>query len=188
MAFCSLSYTDPIVGTNAPDSAFGACSIGSRSPWPQAFAPPTPRLLAQTCSPTSSLLCRSLTSPVRASLASAPRLPNAGRLTCVNAASREISRLPYKALTDMPVSRTTLDCTGTRESAPLHAVFRRMKSVNVQIQGSFAAQWLAYRHPCQRFALRIQPWRRLGLFQIAVLATVETANKILCAQPILFGV
>jgi hypothetical protein len=31
----------------------------------------------------------------------------------------------------------------------------KTKCVNVQVQGSFAAGWLAYRHPCQRFALHL---------------------------------
>src|SRR5215831_6853052 len=52
---------------------------GAHSPWPPPFAPPTPRRIAPLCSPASQLLWRGPTSRVRASSASAPHLPDAGR-------------------------------------------------------------------------------------------------------------
>src|SRR6266511_4229531 len=74
----------PISGT-AP----GACFAGPLSPRPPPFAPPAPPRLAPPrtapqrgaplCSPASQLLWRSATSRVRASSATAPRLPDADR-------------------------------------------------------------------------------------------------------------
>src|SRR6202035_2469372 len=63
-----------------PGPAPGACFAGSHSPWPPPFAPPAPRPVARLCSSASQLLWRSLTSQVRSSLATAPRLPNADQM------------------------------------------------------------------------------------------------------------
>src|SRR5467141_2118333 len=53
-----------------------ACFAGSHSPRPPPLAPPTPQPVARLC---SQLLLRSLTSHVRSSSATAPRLPDAGQ-------------------------------------------------------------------------------------------------------------
>src|SRR5215207_381858 len=67
----------PAPGTRFPGPEPGACGPVPRSPRPPPFAPPTPQTVARRCSPASQLLWRSLTSPVRASSATAPRLPDA---------------------------------------------------------------------------------------------------------------
>ena len=41
---------------------------------------------------------------------------------------------------------------GARAIAPAHVAFRVIKHVGLQIEIFFAAQWLAYALPCQRFA------------------------------------
>jgi len=58
-----------------------ACVTFPCSPWSRPLAPPTPPLLSQQqfCSQASQLLWPSLTSRVRASSATAPRLPDAGQ-------------------------------------------------------------------------------------------------------------
>ena len=58
-----------------------ACVTIPCSPWSRPLAPPTPPLLSQQqfCSQASQLLWPSLTSRVRASSATAPRLPDAGQ-------------------------------------------------------------------------------------------------------------
>ena len=65
--------------TRFPGTVSGTCGIGSRSPWPPPFAPPPPQPITQLCSAASQLLWQSLTSPNRASVATAPRLPTADR-------------------------------------------------------------------------------------------------------------
>lgn len=52
----------------------------------------------------------------------------------------------------MPGSPTTPGQPSTRNSAPGHVAFRRMKNVGTRNYALFAAQWLAYVYPCQRFA------------------------------------
>ena len=51
----------------------------------------------------------------------------------------------------MPGSKTTPGCGGTRVVAPTHIAFRKINIVGTRIDNVFAAQWLAYAHPCQRF-------------------------------------
>lgn len=51
----------------------------------------------------------------------------------------------------MPGSQTTRDQTGTRASAPACVAFCYFESIGVP-DLVFAAQWLAYARPCQRFA------------------------------------
>ena len=65
---------------------------------PPPFAPPTPRPVAQSCSPASQLLRRGLTSHVRASSATAPRLPDAGQDGLPLLAGRGISQVPTRSL------------------------------------------------------------------------------------------
>ena len=52
----------------------------------------------------------------------------------------------------MPGSTTTPGRPGTRVGAPLRVAFRDLKRVGTQRYTCFAAQWLAYALPCQRFA------------------------------------
>src|SRR3954452_7032757 len=72
-----LVARDPAPVTRFPGSAPGPCFAGSRSSRSPPFAPPTPPPVARLCSLVSSLLRRSQTSRVRASSATAPRLPDA---------------------------------------------------------------------------------------------------------------
>jgi hypothetical protein len=58
-------------------------------------------------------------------------------------ADHEISRFPRKERAHMPVSKTTPGRLGAR-------VMRN--DVGTRDEGTFAAQWLAYALPCQRFA------------------------------------
>src|SRR5215467_13136106 len=66
-------------GSRVSGSGSGACFAGPRFPWPLPLAPPPPQPAAQLCSAASQLLWQSLTSPNRASVATAPRLPTADR-------------------------------------------------------------------------------------------------------------
>ena len=52
----------------------------------------------------------------------------------------------------MPVSKTTPGRLGARVIAPIRAAFRHRNDAGSQDEGTFAAQWLAYALPCQRFA------------------------------------
>jgi hypothetical protein len=52
----------------------------------------------------------------------------------------------------MPESQTTRDQAGTRASAPACVAFCYFESISVPDFEIFAAQWLAYARPCQRFA------------------------------------
>src|SRR5215472_2071059 len=74
-----LAVCVPAPVTRSPGSASGTCFAGPHSPWSPPFAPPTPRRIAPLCSPASQLLWRGPTSRVRASSATAPHLPDAGR-------------------------------------------------------------------------------------------------------------
>ena len=67
-------------------------------------------------------------------------------------ANREISRFPSKERAHMPVSKTTPGRLGARVIAPIRVAFRHRNDVGTQDEGTFAAQWLAYALPCQRFA------------------------------------
>ena len=67
-------------------------------------------------------------------------------------ADHEISRFPSKERPHMPVSTTTPGRLGARIIAPIRVAFRQRNDVGTQDEGTFAAQWLAYALPCQRFA------------------------------------
>src|SRR6266540_6840030 len=67
-------------------------------------------------------------------------------------ADHEISRFPSKERAHMPVSKTTPGRLGARVIAPIRVAFRHRNDVGTQDEGTFAAQWLAYALPCQRFA------------------------------------
>jgi hypothetical protein len=43
-------------------------------------------------------------------------------------------------------------CKLARVIAPIRVAFRQRNDVGTQDEGTFAAQWLAYALPCQRFA------------------------------------
>src|SRR5208283_809353 len=68
------------------------------------------------------------------------------------AAKVEVSRFPVEERTYMPGSSTTQDRICARVDAHPRFAFRCDNDVGVPID-SFAAQWLAYTHPCRRFAL-----------------------------------
>ncbi len=63
----------------------------------------------------------------------------------------EVSRFPVEERTHMPGSSTTQDRICARVGAHPRFAFRCDNGVGVPID-SFAAQWLAYTHPCRRFA------------------------------------
>src|ERR1700686_188423 len=97
-------------------------------------------------------LWRGQTSPDRTSSATAPRLPDTDQCTHVALADHEISRFPSKERPHMPVSKTTPGRLGARVIAPIRVAFRHRNDVGTRDEGPFAAQWLAYALPCQRFA------------------------------------
>ena len=66
-------------GSRASGSESGACFADLRFPWPLPLAPPPPPPAARLCSAASQLLWQGLTSPDRASAATAPHLPAADR-------------------------------------------------------------------------------------------------------------
>jgi hypothetical protein len=51
----------------------------------------------------------------------------------------------------MPGSQTTWGRAGARAHAPAHVAFCLFESISTP-EAIFAAQWLAYALPCQRFA------------------------------------
>jgi hypothetical protein len=72
--------------------------------------------------------------------------------THVALADHEISRFPIKERAHMSVSKTTPGRLGARVIAPIRVAFRQRNDVGTGDEGTFAAQWLAYALPCQRFA------------------------------------
>ncbi len=64
----------------------------------------------------------------------------------------EISRFPGKKRTDMPGSQTSQGQGRARNIALPRIAFRQCKDVDTLNTNAFAAQWLAYPPPCQRFA------------------------------------
>src|SRR4029077_19044389 len=99
------------------------------------------------------LLWRGPTSPPRASLASARAFPMRTRRQ-LPVATAEISRFPRKARAHMPGSQTARGRAAARAGAPVRVAFRRLEGVGTPEQ-TFAAQWLAYALPCQRFDARL---------------------------------
>src|ERR1700738_5348923 len=67
-------------------------------------------------------------------------------------AGHGVARFPSKERGHMPVSKTTPGRLGARVIAPIRVAFRHRNDVGTQDEGTFAAQWLAYAPPCQRFA------------------------------------
>ena len=80
------------------------------------------------------------------------RLPDADQIGNVPVVGRGVSRFPRKERLHMPVSSTTPDRLSARDIAPIRIAFRQQNNVGAREEGSFAAQWLAYALPCQRFA------------------------------------
>src|SRR3954451_2394723 len=122
----------PAPVTRLPGPEPGACGPGPRSPRPPPFAPPTPRTVARRCSPASPLLWRGLTSPVRASSATAPRLPDADQTARGPVVGREISRFPCPERARMPGSLTTPDRPGARAGALDRMALRFGNSVGIR--------------------------------------------------------
>src|SRR5262249_7392627 len=92
---------------------------------------------------------RSLTSHVRSSSATAPRLPDAGQSGAPQLARLGISRLPSKELLHMPGSSTTPGRSDLAMVRPKRVAFRARNSVGTRGL-AFAAQWLAYALPYRR--------------------------------------
>ena len=55
----------------------------------------------------------------------------------------------------MPGSTTTPDRLGACNIVPSRVAFRQQNDVGTRDEGTFAAQWLAYALPCQRFAVAL---------------------------------
>ena len=96
-----------------------------------------------------------LTPHLRASSATAPRLPDADQTGNVPVVGRGVSRFPRKERPHMPVSTTTPGRLGARAIAPIRFAFRQRNNVGTRDEGTFAAQWLACALPCQRFAVAL---------------------------------
>src|SRR5271169_2840168 len=145
-----LAVCAPAPVTRFPGPAPGACFADSHSPWPPPFAPPAPQPVARLCSSASQLLWRSLTSQLRSSLATAPRLPNADQMaqcrwpdlgppgsrprsfdTCQVLRPRRVDQA--LAITRLAVLPSAFET----ESAPRNSYF--------------GAQWLACALPYRRF-------------------------------------
>src|SRR5215472_147074 len=134
----------------APRPGMTSLLAGSHSPRPPHLAPPTPQPVARLCSSASQLLLRSLTSHVRSSSATTPRLPDAGQSGAPRSARRGISRFPSKELLHMPGSSTTPGRSDLAMVRPKRVAFRVRNSVGTRGL-AFAAQWLAYALPYRRF-------------------------------------
>src|SRR6516165_8243280 len=143
----------PAPGTRFPGPAPGACFADSRSPRPRPLAPPTPLPVVWRCSSASLLLWPGLTSRVRTSAATAPRLPAADQHRFASLAEHETSRFPSKERLHMPGSPTTPGRPGTRARAPVRVAFRDLKRVGTQGSTSFAAE----RYSARSADMRLQP-------------------------------
>jgi hypothetical protein len=133
-----------------PGSVSGTCRAGSRFPRPRPFAPPAPRRLAPARSSVSTLLWAGLTSPGRASSATAQEPSRCGPLVRPLAANPKTSRFPIEVRAYMLGSPTARDRRGTRADAPRRIAFRSLNGVGIPID-PFAAQYPACTFPCQRF-------------------------------------
>jgi len=146
-----LAVRAPGRETRSPGPVSGAFRPGSRSPWPLPFAPPTPPPLARVCSPASPLLWQGLTSPARASPASARRLPDADQTASGRWSS---GRSPGSR------TRSVRTCQGLRPRRAGRVLAITPTSVSPSAGQTasalrtipFAARWLACTIPCRRFA------------------------------------
>ena len=141
------------LGHSLAGAESGPCFASPHCSRSHRFPPSTPPRASPCCSPTSSVLPVSLTSPARTSSASALRLPDAGR-RCIPPppVKLEISRFPRKERACMPGSPTTPGRPRACDSARRRLAFRYTDSVGTRNQFSFAARWLACTYPCRRFA------------------------------------
>jgi hypothetical protein len=55
----------------------------------------------------------------------------------------------------MPGSFDDAELPGTRGIAPEHIAFCRLEGIGAPKWKSYAAQWLAYAYPCQRFTFSL---------------------------------
>src|SRR5579862_3086886 len=145
------SVRGPARGTRSPGSVSGACRPVPRSPRPPPLAPSAPHPLARACSPASQLLRQGLTSPARASPASAHRLPDADHTATGLWSS---GRSPGSR------ARSVRTCQGLRPRGAGRLLALTQATVwpsasqtaSALRSKAFAAQWLAYTIPCRRFA------------------------------------
>src|SRR5436853_7792973 len=121
-------------------------------PSASALGSPAPQRIAPPCSSASQLLWRSLTPHVRASSATAPRLPDADQASNAPVVGRGVSRFPRKEHACVPGSSTTPGRPSACVGALGHIAFHYTDSVGTRNQFSIAAQWLACTFPCRRFA------------------------------------
>ncbi len=133
-----------------PSPVSGACFALPRSSWSPPLAPPAPQRARPPCSSVSPLLWRSVTSHDRASSATAPHLSDTDH-----------SSTPFTRVVGRREISRVRTCQGLRPrrvfealatNAPLRFAFRIENCVCTRDVASFAALWLAYALPCQRFA------------------------------------
>jgi len=147
------TYAGLRLGHSLSGAESGPCVASPHSSRSHCFPPSTPQRATPFCSPISSVLPVSLTSPARASSASAWRLPDAGRQRIPPPVVKlEISRSPRKERACMPGSTTTPGRPRACDCARRRVAFRYTDSVGTRYQSSFAAPWLACTYPCRRFA------------------------------------
>ena len=65
--------------------------------------------------------------------------------------------VPEQETARMPGSNDDAEPTGARDRAPGRVAFCRLEGIGTPDGKSFAAQWLAYAYPCQRFASASRP-------------------------------
>src|SRR6202022_1522794 len=148
-----LAVCAPAPVTRFPGTVPGPCFADSHSPRPPPLAPLTPQPVARLCSLASRLYGGGRLLIIvhhRLRLLAFPTRASAARMLVL--ADHEISRFPNKERAHMPVSKTTPGRLGARVIAPIRGAFRHRNDVGTQDEGTFAAQWLAYALPCQRFA------------------------------------
>lgn len=110
----------------------------------------TPPPLARSCSPASTLLWRGQTSWARSSPDCGLTFPMRTGVPPINP---KISRFPRKERVHMPGSQTTPGRRDARDVRIPPCCLPRQRSCRRPEQKIvFAAQWLAYAYPCQRFA------------------------------------
>jgi hypothetical protein len=101
-------------------------------PSASALGSPAPQRIDPPCSSASQLLWRSLTPRLRASSATAPRLPHAGQTGNAPVARRGVSRFPRKERPHMPVSTPTPGRLAARDIAPIRIAFRQRNDVGAR--------------------------------------------------------
>jgi hypothetical protein len=93
-----FAVCEPAPLTRLCGSESGACFADPHFPWSPPLAPLAPQRIAPLCSSASQLLWQGQTSRVRASSATAPRLPDADRRTHATLTVRhETSQLPMRS-------------------------------------------------------------------------------------------